>query len=550
MGHPGIASVNEDLSAIRKLAASAESENKLPNACLKAAAGAVQLCRNDADSILAFLILPGQQEFSSGPLLRHILMLVVAGLDQQISDHTLQHLVAATILASVYGDTPSPSAQQALRRLTSLFRKRKFALWLDTLVLRKALAQKKSLPLLKRASLNRYQRLVLLSDTLAQLITQEPLSGVLRKLTLALPSLHHKELHSLQRLLGEYTPGARVLSQGVPAVILAVRGNHAAVVNTAEKTGESAEHEWVTLQSLGTSARSPLLFDSWLGFYKQCQPDQDANTSAGPFRREYPINRPPGSLLNIIDALQASDIDIDKLCELIEKEPVFTDFLRQSASSDNRLQLPVHNIKQAVLTYGTERVGDMLTQQALQSRLNQHHFPLGTTLRHFAVLVSSIAAQLSTFTDTRFTSQSASLVSTFLTAPLFMLPVMKTLSTLPLNPQSYHNLQQMVRVKGTENWQTLVSDLAQGWHQSATWRALLYHTGKLPSDVPRSLQKEYSLLCVAVFWAASWLFDTNDALSPLPMKIEQAMTILSLEPGLIESIRSETASLLYCPLDL
>lgn len=545
---PGISSIEERLSAVRKQACLTRFDDNLPNDCLKIASQAMQLCRAETDMVLAFLQLPGENIENSHPLSRHLLMTIVLGFEQHLNEHTLQHLVAAVILAAVTGNRNTNVNQQGMRRLVQRLRKRGLSIWLDMLVIRKALAEQKTLPLLRRPALNRYQRLALIAVALSQQLPLQPLVLILRKLSASLPSWCHHELTALLRIPGENGPGQRVMSQAEPAVILAVRGQHAAVVKTGAR--EPNEHEWVDVQRLTPSTRQPLSFNTWHTYYKQCQPDRDAASDTGPFRQVYPINRPPARLLQIFDALQAQDTDIDALCTLIQKEPVFSDFLRQSASSDNRLQLPVHNLKQAVLTYGTERVGDMLTQQALQTRLNQHNYPLSAQVRHFSVVVSTVAAQLSVHTETRFTSQSAALVATFLTAPLSMLPEIKIISVLPVDHQKYHDIQTLMAVKGTENWQTLVTDLAQGWHQPATWRALLYHTGRLPADVPRSLQKEYSLLCLAVYWSAIWLFGGTSDDDSLPPKIVQATTISGVNAYHISAIRAEIAPLLYCPANL
>ncbi|WP_218313236.1 HDOD domain-containing protein [Alteromonas antoniana] len=547
VGTPEISSLEEQLTAVRELACAAEFDDNLPNACLKVASQAMQLCRAETDLVLAFLRLPEDKLENSSPLSRHLLMTIVLGFDQHLNEHTLQHIVAAIVLAVVTGNRSANVNQRDMRRLVQRLRKRGLSIWLDMLVLRKALSEHKLLPLLRRPTLNRFQRLVLIAGTLSQLLPLQPLTLILRKLSAVLPPWSHHELTALLRIPGECGPGQRVMSQGVPAVILAVRGQHAAVIKTGGQASEQSEHEWVDVQRLTPSARPPLSLSTWFAYYERCQPDKDATNEAGPFRQVYPINRPPGRLLQIIDALQAQDTDIDALCALIHKEPVFSHFLRQSASSDNRLQLPVHNLKQAVLTYGTERVGDMLTQHALQARLHQHSYPLAAQVRHFSVVVSAVAAQLSVHAECRFTSQSAALVATLLTAPLSMLPEMKIIGELPVDHEKYHDIQALITIKGTENWQPLVSDLAQGWHQPATWRALLYHTGKLPADVPRSLQKEYSLLCLAVYWSASWLFGGTGDTGSRPEKISQAMMMTGLNAPQITAIRAEIAPLLYCP---
>ncbi|WP_414830051.1 HDOD domain-containing protein [Alteromonas sp. H39] len=550
MGHPGITAVEAQLTAVSKLACTRGFEDDLPNACLKAATKAMQLCRSNPDVVLALLQLPGQDDENLVPVCRPLLMTIMLGMDQHLNEHTLQHLSAAVILAAVSNNDSPKVNQRDMRHLIQRFRKRGLFIWLDIILVRKALAGHKALPLLRRPALNRYQRLALIAGTLAKHLPFQPLVILLRKLSAVLPSSCHHELTALLRIPGENQPGQRVIIQGVPAVILAVRGQHAAIVRTREQTHDTTSHEWVKVEMLMPSARQPIPFTRWLAHYEQCQPDKDAASDTGPFRQVYPINRPPARLLQIIDMLQAESTDIDDLCELIQKEPVFSDFLRLSASSDNRLQLPVQNLKQAVLTYGTARVGDMLTQQAVQTRLNQHTYPLVAQVRHFTVLVSAVAAQLSVHTETRFTSQSAALVATFLTAPLSMLPEMKIVSKLPVNHEKYHDIQSLMAVKGTENWQTLVSDLAQGWHQPATWRALLYHTGKLPADVPRSLQKEYSLLCLAVYWSAAWMFRGTSDGGSLPTKINQAMTITGISEHHITAIRGEIGTLLYCPVNL
>ena len=93
---------------------------------------------------------------------------------------------------------------------------------------------------------------------------------------------------------------------------------------------------------------------------------------------------------SIIDDLQKQDVVIEQLCEKIEQVPTFNHFLMYTASQDNRLQLPVKSIKQAVLTYGIERVGDMLIQFALLERLTQNQFPLMGLCKQITLLACSL----------------------------------------------------------------------------------------------------------------------------------------------------------------
>ncbi len=527
-------------------------QDRLPELCLHTAKQIIAACRTCPDATLAFVTLtdnPGTASFT----LRACTTVTALGILHRTNEHTLQHLLAALVAVHFSAAQSLPQAAARFQSLAVFCRRRGLHVWSEMFAIRKALLHPDGVKLLQRRPLSRWQQLILLASYLARHLANAPLLASLKPLAAAQTSTAYQAiLRTLVASLGDVSPGRWVNAANQQALVLAVSGSHAAIqlrsdIATEDNAGLAANHQWVPVTSLQPWPAAPMAFDKWWQHYCASQPDRDA-AGPGVFPGVFPVNRPPASLLKIIDALQLPDTDISELSVMVEREPVFSQFLRQAASNDNRLQLPVSNVKQAILTYGTERVGDMLTQRALSQRLTQHQFPLLAQCQALAVLAAGIAGLLSTHTRTRFTSQSAALVSSLLCAPLFMLPGLKVMTTMPFRRQTGLRMNDWFTLTEAQQWPTLVSDLAQGWHQSPTWRALLHHAGKHPDDVPRSLRKEHALLLIAVMWAKRWLYARSGDAEEVAGAITASLAVLSLQPEVEKTLRNELASQLFCPL--
>ena len=273
------------------------------------------------------------------------------------------------------------------------------------------------------------------------------------------------------------------------------------------------------------------------------------NQGGSPFLPStFAIQHPPKALITIIDELQKRDVVIDELCEKIQKVPTFNHFLIHTASQDNRLQLPVKSIKQAVLTYGIERVGDMLIQFALLERLTQNQFPLMGMCKQITLLACSFASHFAQVADSKFTPQSAALTMTFICTPLFTLPGFKVSQSLPVDLTKTVSINNAFKVKTDTTWLAIASELAGSWHQSSTWRAVIHQCGKLSSDVPKSIQKEQAILVLSFALTKACLFDQNIYSLLQDTKVKTLLNILGIKHEDISAALESNGHLLFCPL--
>jgi hypothetical protein len=108
----------------------------------------------------------------------------------------------------------------------------------------------------------------------------------------------------------------------------------------------------------------------------------------------YRVDKPPSLLLTIQDQLNKAEVDIEKVCQLILREPSFCDYLQQTASKNSRQQLPVDTVKHAIMMHGLGRAQSILTQQALMLRLVQSTFPLMPIINQFTSLARAFSEHI------------------------------------------------------------------------------------------------------------------------------------------------------------
>ncbi len=287
-------------------------------------------------------------------------------------------------------------------------------------------------------------------------------------------------------------PGAKVFANGVPGALVDVQQNHGYVFTLSK---DDEDGKWLPLSAIQAPVLLSLPFEHFIALYTDTA-NARANQGGTPYLPStFAIQHPPKALITIIDELQKQDVVIEQLCEKIEKVPTFNHFLMLTASQDNRLQLPVKSIKQAVLTYGIERVGDMLIQFALLERLTQNQFPLMGMCKQITLLACSFSSYFAQIVDSKFTPQSAALTMTFICTPLFTLPGFKVSKSLPVRLDNIVSINNAFKVKSDTPWLAIASELAGSWHQSSTWRAVIHQCGKASTEVPKSIQKDRQSWC-------------------------------------------------------
>ena len=263
----------------------------------------------------------------------------------------------------------------------------------------------------------------------------------------------------------------------------------------------------------------------------------------------YPTAKPPASLQRLLKALNDPDINISTVVELVTAESTFTQFLNDAASRDNRMQLTVHNVKQSILTYGLERVGNMLVQYALFQRLTQHQFPLRewfVSLAQVAVLLSSELAGACG----KITPQYASLVTTVTVSPLFTTSNLKCRVALINRHQRLYDVSTLVEKAGSSAdshiRQRLIS-LATAWQQDKHQSHLIACGGKMPKDVPALLRLPHCISGLSLIWARQWLLGQTPC-EQTTLFLQQTAAAHPELLGVKEALQAKVAPFLFCPL--
>ena len=521
----------------------AHTPQELVNACLKKSKALLTFVENNAALALAVLEYP---QLDISPFARHLFTLTAFAKLNHFNDHFLQHIVAAHV-AAYYWQQSGQSKSEKKAFVRFLFDNH-LTLWRHILSLQKVLFNSQALKHISSVKLNSLQRFALLASVFTYAIEKHTAQTLISYLTPLLPTNDRHMLNVPLLIMDTPLPGSRVYYKAHPAVVVDLQKAH--VLISVPSLPEEKEAMWVAKEEVLRPRHVHIDFSQFIALHRACELERTVRGGGPFFAVAYAIQKPPLALLTIIDTLQKADIDINALCEQVERTPAFSHFLMSTASQDNRLRLPVTHLKQAILTYGLERVGDMLIQFALMERLTQHTYPLLSIGKQFTHLSCAIASQLVALSDTKLTPQSASLLTTFVCAPLFTLPGLKVASQLPVSDSHYFQIHRTFKVKAQVPWHTVAGELAANWHQGATWRALIHNAGKRHHDVPNSLKKEHAIIQLAFGLA-------REALFPLPHPDEDSentksalLRTLSLSQADITLLLNRLSDYLFCPFPL
>lgn len=476
---------------------------------------------------------------------QQLMLLALFGKLCRFNDHYLQHILAS-LLATLWLSSKNTSNNK-IPDLLRFLRKHNLSIWLDIIKLQKAFQVEKQLNYVADNRLNLAQRLCLISGVFSIRAKKANYNVVFSQIVSRLPAHHRHHISPLITLFEGTLPGTKVYAEGVPGALVDIQQSHGYVFMLSK---DNDDGKWLPLSSIRTPVPLSLPFEHFVALYTDTA-NARANQGGTPFLPStFSIQNPPKALITIIDELQKPDVVIEQLCEKIEKAPSFNHFLMHTASQDNRLQLPVKSLKQAVLTYGIERVGDMLIQFALLERLTQNQFPLMGMCKQITLLACSLASYFSQNVDSKFTPQSAALTMTFVCTPLFTLPGFKVSRSLPVDLTKTVSINNAFKVKSDTPWLAIASELAGSWHQSSTWRAVIHQCGKASTDVPKSIQKEQAILVLSFTLAKACLFN-QDVYSLLQdIKIKTLLNILGVQRDDVFSALESNGQLLFCPLPL
>ena len=259
----------------------------------------------------------------------------------------------------------------------------------------------------------------------------------------------------------------------------------------------------------------------------------------------YPIQRPPASLLKIIHALHKPKTEPTELASLISQSSFFSHTLQRSAQQLNRMGIPVADVKQSILTHGMERVGIILTEQVLWSRLIHAKFPLLRQFENIVELHRFVAASIAQISKSGL-PQQASLLATFQLSFLFTHPPLRLRTSW--NDKQKESDSPGSLFENIDNTLPLQSAqaLATAWHQPADMIKTLRYFNNGSKD--RAVQTNISCLKLSLLLTRHWLAGKEFQQSELKKHLANYPS-LRVTLTDIANIRTQSAEFLYCTLN-
>lgn len=293
--------------------------------------------------------------------------------------------------------------------------------------------------------------------------------------------------------------------------------------------------------------KTQLSVEQWHNLLHKVEHFDTDNTRNWQTKPPYPIHRLPTSLRAILSQLNNANVDLNRLAEEFENEPAFKEFMLKSASQANRLKLPVGNIKQGLMTYGLERVGNMLTQFALSERLTQNDFLLQKECRHLLHLGCYIASELA-MEIKGVTPQTCALLMTFAMSPLFTIAEIKTQTRLKLSGTRLFSPDSLFDNKNQGEIKATLYELAKAWQQPVPICKLMLQFGHQPHQVTPRLRTAYCVVGQALVWLREWYFNTAPCVETKQF-CSQSESYLGNMSSFRRTIRLKISEQLYCPIN-
>ena len=512
----------------------------LTQQCMKLAAGIIQSGKEAPDTLLVFAFLSDDKSTNPTPALRAAALFAFIGLRLQYNEHYLQHLVAGAYAACTL-TTSSQSEQQRpkLNAFQQFCQRRQLELFTSLLKVSRIAKSPTPERYLQENKLNSEQ--IWLIVIFSILASKAPaFTDKIKPAVSRLSSAFHSDFNALLSYPGELLPGAAVRVRALSGYCL-----YRLSFNTAAVwMSESNQVEEIACQRIKMSADPLLSFGRWQALAARFNNELKPSVRQL-FPQQYPVSHLPAELRSIIAGLQDSNADIPTLARRIENIPVFATYLKDTASTDNRLQLTVRDVKQAMLTYGMTRVADMLILRALTQRLHQRHFPLMPVFVRLSEIAAALASEITTHTKSKQTPQTMALLATFVTAPLFTVAGLKTLKRWPAGGTPLHNLNSLWGDKN-QSFSEMSAALAKQWHQPPHYRAIISHSGYRPAELPGPVKIDSIIIGLATQLARQWLFgiEPDDASAEFQ---QQSFAYLNINEKHINDIQSRLSSLLWLP---
>ncbi|MDC8830381.1 hypothetical protein [Alteromonas gilva] len=468
---------------------------------------------------------------------RHISIYVLLGLRNRVNHHTLQHGIAG--LLSFYQLQATGADKKHYSRVIRQLKQQGQHYWSQCIMPKHA----------KRCRFEDCFEIAWQWQRWIDHTPDMPLSAILHKLALSLPNAGLEQLTPLLTYPGLNPEGSQIKYQLQTGMVIHQRADTSMVYFPHEAQLEQVDKARLT-QTLSQTGS----VTKWLARVGQllASPHQEQLTASSTqhwaIPASFPVSSPPASLRRLLQALNDPDVAIQKVVDLVAAEPMFAHFLTDAASKDNRMQLAVNDLKQSILTYGLERVGNMLVQYALYQRLTQHRFPLLLWFSKLTQIATLLSSELAA-TTRAVTPQSAGLITTVALSPLFTVNELKSAVHIAADSAKLFDVSTLVNTSdalSSATRQRLLA-LANAWQQDKAQGQLIACGGKLPDDVPGRLRLTHCITGISIIWARQWLL----AQQPCPQTQLFMRQTDKAYPGLLahkESLYQQVAHLLICPL--
>ncbi|GAB5380409.1 MAG: hypothetical protein Alis3KO_25490 [Aliiglaciecola sp.] len=393
--------------------------------------------------------------------------------------------------------------------------------------------------------LNRVQRIIYSAHVLSVALTHRQnkkspsFSQVFRMLIQSAPVEWHEDLSALLEYPTLVPPGTLIQSKpGQHAIVLSVSATKILVCNI-DPSDPSNNH----LSRLYTEhVKKPLGAQMVSGFtqihhwWNEQWSEERADFTSVDWDT-YPLDKPPAVLLAVQKHLNSGDVDIDKLATQISEEPAFAEFLKKAATFSNRNKLPVQQVKHGLMMHGYERTNNMLIEQALLLRLNQHYFPLQQNFTQFVHFAAQIAAELAKAQGDISPEQASNLLC-FACSGLFTQPSLKSRTRWEMLPTKSFNVAHLIKIKQQDNLTSHAVKLSIAWQQPKLFVKALEQHQQMPDDMSgnKLSQQLGVLLGISVLLARQLFFNETDMCKASQDYAQQAASKLSLSTSTMHTI--------------
>lgn len=401
-------------------------------------------------------LLPNDQAFQSiisskrsALILKKLIWLTALSQINLYNKSCNQQLLAAVISTTIGAKNPAFS-----QSLPPLLAKNQQTLWLIThQQLQQSITYQ--IKVLQNNAMAHYKYIVAIAMVLSELMQQYNYMAALQKLTTVICSSAQSVLYPWIERFGCLLPGM-LLDPG-----LFVLDIHPPKVWLCDHSTQPLKPPYqVNGNTLRIAKVLPGLSTNMLGEYWQQQ--QTVRAKNAP---EFRIDKPPASLLAIQDLMQRELVDMDEVAVAIQAEPLFAAHIQHTASDANRLNLPVTDIKHALMVQGLEKSRFILLRQALMLRLNQRYFPLQNSFVQFTQLRCQLAAQLCELSLGNSAVEEIRTLALFACGGLFTLAPLKSLVQWQASNGAAHIPASLFQHPHAYKLQDHSIKLAKAWQQ-------------------------------------------------------------------------------------